>query len=292
MDSRDSSSIEYFTEKYGKDRAKEEFDKYHQGVTRQFTLNGMIEKYGEKEGAKRHKELGARKAGTLENFIKKHGKEKGMALYDSVNKKKASVHTLSYFIQKFGEADGEERYKDKNMRVSPIYNSILFDKEGDHIAAKLAYEEYLNSRQAPENIAKKLSNKFKRMSKGPVSKISNIFFSELSKQIGRELQFGQAKNEIKIFDKETKRYYRYDCYDPLTNTIIEFHGEAFHPKEGDIEWVSPFGADYTSAHNKDKIKQELAEKFGYKYYIVWSKEVSGKSRFRLKIEELSHYLRK
>lgn len=120
----------------------------------------------------------------------------------------------------------------------------------------------------------------------PHSKESIDFFLNLSAKLNRDLRYSKNGGEIRLFDKQTNNLFIYDCYDEYTNTLIEFQGVAFHPKQGDTEWVGAYGQTYSEVFSKDSLKKQFAEKSGYNLITVWSDEVNTKSKIVVKVNEV------
>jgi len=56
----------------------------------------------------------------------------------------------------------------------------------------------------------------------------------------------------------------------LVKIIIEYHGISFHPKENDLDWVGAYGMSYDEKIKIDRLKKEIAESAGFKYFHVYS----------------------
>lgn len=94
-----TNSYEYKKEKYG--WSKDQFDQYNS--SRAQTLEKMISRYGETEGAQRWQTYCERQSytNTKEYFIKKYGLEKGYQKYLDINKSK-SVSNPKILSEKLG----------------------------------------------------------------------------------------------------------------------------------------------------------------------------------------------
>jgi hypothetical protein len=279
--------------------------------------NALIDKYGELEGLKRFEEsnekrrnsqskeylisklgedgykqlIESRQTGSLKSFISKYGVEVGTKRYKETNLKKSESVTLAGFIKRWGEVEGQIKYNDRCIKISPIYQQLK-KKYGERIALDI-YRRYDDSKQITKDhelkkikINKNKASRFSKLSKGCVSKESDFFFQKLSDSLNRTLIFGDKKTEFKLFDENKRRLYYYDCFDPETNTLIEFHGVAYHPKVGDVEWISPFGRTYEKALSYDTDKKNLALNLGYNYLVVYSDEVKLKHHLDKKISEI------
>ena len=73
--------------------------------------------------------------------------------------------------------------------------------------------------------------------------------------------------------------YRYDCYIPEYNLIIEFNGVLWHPRRGMMseekykQWKMPYasnaGVTASEKEAKDMRKLDLARRLGYNVLEVW-----------------------
>lgn len=274
LNSRDSSSVEFLKSKY-EDDWEVYFNKQHSHLKEGHTLKGLINKHGEDKGLRLYEDLLYRKTNTLERYVEKYGDVAGSEKYIKSCELKSKYFSLESFINKYGEELGKKEYELLKLRCSSVYR-FLVDKYG----IKKANEIYFNNKnkdilkEASLHTSKHLLNK-KRFT-GGVSKSSVSFFKKLSEFLGRNLKYGSKKDELCILDSETGVRYYYDCYDKVSNTIIEFHGEPFHPKEGQYDWVSFYGKTYNDIFTKDKRKKDIAVSNGYKYIVVWSREVRNK----------------
>jgi len=269
-----SSSLEMQIERYGEE---EGVKKYHEMIDKRkysYSLEGHIEKYGDQgigiyEDVKQKKSKG----NTLEGQIKIHGEVEGKRRYQLSVLKKSRNSSLIGFIENYGEDEGKKRFELKRIKCSPIYQELrkIYPEE---TAMKL----YLSGKSKKFDKAKeKVRNNmqsiyFRSKSKGQVSNQSKTLFDKVSEILNVSLEYGNKKSEIKIFDDENICFYFYDCYHRKSNTIIEYHGVAFHPKEGDYEWTSPYGASYNEIRDRDLRKKNVAIKKGFNFIEIWSDE--------------------
>lgn len=93
------------------------------------------------------------------------------------------------------------------------------------------------------------------------------------------------KHEFRI--KDTNRWFCYDYTIKDLKIIIEYHGEHCHPKEADINtnWNHRFSKKSAKeCFQEDQYKKSVAEKEGFKYYVIWHS--SSNSDKMLKIKEI------
>lgn len=289
-----SCSLEKFIERYGEVDGTKMFEQYQAKKSYSNSLACYIEKYGEAEGSTKYEAVQRkRNASTLSHFVEKFGKEEGLKKYDETNLRK-NTRSLGFYVNKYGEQLGSEKYEESKMKCSPLF--LALKKEYGEEFAIVTYSKYKDKKfdvigqDLNLILPHKTSIKSKRLSKGPVSKESNIFFKLLEFALERKLTYGKKSDELKLINVDTCRYYCYDCYDEVSNTIIEFHGVTWHPKEGQLEWTNPFGAPYFEKRKKDLCKKELAESKGYKYIVVYSDEVNTVDKRNDKIIQLKEII--
>ena len=269
-----STSLEKHIERYGIEEGNRRYIEMINKRKHAYSLEGHIEKYGANgksiyESVKQKKGDGV----TLEGLMKIHGDIEGRRRYQESRLKKSRNSTLTGFIEKYGEEDGRKRFELKKIKISPIYQELR-KKYSDETATKL----YLAGKSRKYEAAKEkvradmLTIYFKSKSKGPVSKQSKLIFDTISEILNISLEYGKKNSEIKIFDERNACFYYYDCYHRETNSIIEYHGVAFHPKEGDYNWMSPYGADYNTIREKDVRKRQVAVENGFNFVEIWSDE--------------------
>lgn len=285
-----SCSLEKFIERYGEEGHRL-YEECQSKKSYSNSLECYIGKYGEQEGLEKYNLIQKKRCTSgLYSFIEKYGPEEGVKKYSETNIKKDSS-SLNFFIKKYGEERAKYEYENKKMRSSPLFCALK--KEYGEKAALEVYANYKNKTFDEVSHKFELVSSYKtkikkdKLSKGPVSKESNKFFKMLEALLGRKLVYGSKQDELKLLNIETMRYYCYDCYDAESNTIVEFHGVAWHPKEGELDWQNPFGLSYKEKRQDDLKKKQLAESRGYNYVIIYSDEV----RTVDKSEEKLHFLK-
>lgn len=258
LNTRDSSSKKYWTDKLGIDRGTEKYEKLKVEFSKSSNVFYYIEKYGEEYGKIAYKNICLKRGKTKSEMILLHGED--------------VVNIIS-------------------MKKSVIFNELI--KIYDYETAKSKYENYKINGILP--VISKKQNKIISHSKNCVSKKSNQLFTELEIELGRKLKYGTKRNELKLFDQYKNKVYYYDCYDVESNTIIEFNGSIYHPPENisdqdKIKWTNPWGLTWEFLYDRDVQKNNFAIDSGYKLIVVWDYEVSGVNRLHRKILELKEIL--
>lgn len=133
----ETNTYEYKRMKYG--WTKEEFDAYNS--SRASTESNYILRHGVEEGKKKweeYRQLQKHAGCSKEWFIEKHGPSKGVKVYDEVCKSKSI--TLDKFISKYGDGEGESRFRSwmdsicKQKSASDFANDFIRD-----MVAQLGY---------------------------------------------------------------------------------------------------------------------------------------------------------
>jgi len=269
-----SSSLQKCIERHGEEVGSELYTSSNKKRRESQSLAGFCKKYGEVEGKIQWKISCSKRSVTKEKMIELYGEVEGSEKWQNIIESRSESSSLKYFIDQYGDA-GEEKYKLCNMKKSPIYNALKY-KHGEELAMKYYLDKKsLEIKDANISVTHKMKERnvwTASGAKNPSSKQSNEFFKRLEKKLGRPLQYGKKSNELSLFDEDNMCMYYYDCFDSKTNTIIEYHGTAFHPREGDHTWVNPFGRTYETAFSTDTNKKNYAMGLGYNYIVVWSDE--------------------
>ena len=171
---------------------------------------------------------------------------------------KMAHNSIEYFVGKYGEKEGIERYNARMKKFLETWNSKSDDE---------------------------LADIYKRRTKVPhkTSKASKTFFENCMETLYKEYNITLDKvfyddNEYYLYDKENKSLYFYDFCDIENKIIVEYNGYKFHPYknvQGDDlkNWRSLFfGIEGEYQRKRDFDKQKLAESMGFKYLVVWDIE--------------------
>lgn len=171
---------------------------------------------------------------------------------------KMAHNSIEYFVGKYGEKEGLERYNARMKKFLETWNSKSDDE---------------------------LADIYKRRTKVPhkTSKASKTFFENCMETLYKEYNITLGKvfyddNEYYLYDKENKSLYFYDFCDMENKIIVEYNGYKFHPYknvQGDDlkNWRSLFfGIEGEYQRKRDFDKQKLAESMGFKYLVVWDIE--------------------
>lgn len=120
------------------------------------------------------------------------------------------------------------------------------------------------------------------------SKEANVFFETMISNCYSETKHLISEcisNNEKCIHYETGRYF-YDFCDVENKIIIEYHGIAFHPREGDINFKCVLSKeDYYTRYNQDQHKMKTAIDNGFSFLAIYSDEEN-------KLETAINFIRK
>lgn len=314
-----------FISRHGDEMGRE---KYREFLDKSKTTEENYKKrYGKDWESKWSQFKATRATRSLEHFVKKFGEAEGLVYFEKCNKEYSKKMSLEYLVATLGEVAGQEEFDRRNSKKdsssreavrarlsrklkrppseeeveryytegrkkrSGVYQLLI--KKFTLDEAEQKYADYKCKKVLCEDIAIELAGRMsmpKARFLGPCSKQSCSFFSEVQEKLGRDLQFGTKSKEISLFDEDNCRLYYYDCFDPESNTLLEFHGSAFHahPSMSDEEkrsWFTISGHDAESKQKADEAKIDFAKKSGYNVEIIWDKEVKLKHDRDAKIEQ-------
>ena len=236
--SKDSSSLQYFIEKYG-------------------IVNGYI-KYNKKVNKTKP---------SLQNFIKKYG-EKGIEKWNKYKLKNS--RGINYFISKYGYENGYKKFKkyvknnknSENLEVDNYINVYGF-KEG--IDKYIAVNSNKNNKIETHKASKKSIKVFKK----------SLNFLD---KIGIKYYIGYKSNvEFSLERYNTKKFY-YDFTIPDLKLIFEYNGCHVHPyvnlnKKDLRNWKCVYtDKNYKTVLKKETEKKMLAIKNGFKVIDIWDNE--------------------
>ena len=280
-----SSGRDKLIKKYGEEEGNRRFAETNKKRINSLSKEGLILKFGEEGYIEITK---SKDAASINYFVSKYGLELGTLKHKELCHKKSVGNSLEGYIARNGVVEGRKMYDRIRVRASSIYNQLrkVYGEE----EALIIYSRYKDKRDIVTDhklvIRAPYSSKYTRLARSCCSQESTKFFKALEEGLCRKLSYGLKRNEHKIFDVKNNRTYYYDCLDLLTNTIIEFHGVAYHPRAGDVDWLSPFGRSYEEALKYDINKKDCAINNGFKFIVVYSDETRLKHNFDSKVREL------
>jgi hypothetical protein len=174
----------------------------------------------------------------IDTLINKYGDIDGRRRHDEIAKKISYTSTLEYHIEKYGESDGNIKYRKRIESATRFYKGTSKESVKFFIPLYRKIRKYLEK--------------------------SDIFWG-----IG-------SSNEYFLWDNDLKKISFYDFCIPKHKIIIEFHGVHWHPNPRwdnvRLEKWSLFGMNHTEKIRIDNYKKELAERNGFNIFEVYSDE--------------------
>jgi len=186
--------------------------------------------------------------------------------------------TIDYYTQKYGENEGTKIWNEINEKKDSMSFSYFLKKNNFNYRKSII--EY-------KNRVKSVLPKNKSYIGGNYSQQSyKIFIKLVDKLSLTNCMFGEHEFFIEYIDKENKkRKFFYDFTDLNNKIIIEFNGLRWHPNKNKMtteqytKWYHPFDNDISKTYleEKDKMKNELAIKNGFKFITLWDSETDDEN---------------
>jgi len=190
-----------------------------------------------------------------------------------------SNFSLEFCIDKYGETRGYEVWKARN----DLWQNTLKSKsqsEIDLMNSKkgITLERMIEKYGKDEGTTRYNSWLGSVCCNNCMSSMSaNRFFIKLYKKL-RRLGIISSKVDVYLgvngsteyFIRKDNKIRFYDFTIPSLKVIIEYNGVAFHAREGDHTWRSPYGRTYEESINNDMLKFNMATEKGFDVFYVWS----------------------
>jgi hypothetical protein len=301
-------SLVNLIKKYGEIDGKIRWDNYIKNKKEnEGTIDSYIKRHGEIEGtrlwneyvSKRHetyqknKQSGKYKdRGSLEWWIKiKNSVEEGTKSFNEVLERLQYVRSKQYYIDIYGEIEGEilcrknkdhssydyflSKFKEpeialrhynkscENLKNYSVSEKNLIKKYGE-IDGKIRWKEYL--KKVGDGVYQSLKNK----KYSNVSKVELEFFNLLLEDKDYKSLCFYGENQFKI-ENDGIGYWPDLLFN---NKIIEFNGDIFHANPKFFkpnDRPNPFCKSKTAQDiwNKEKIRLDFIKNLGYDILIIW-----------------------
>jgi hypothetical protein len=267
--------------RYGEEEGTRRFNVYREKQAYSNTLEYFINKYGKEKGTEKYLNANEKRAITLENLINKHGEEIGKEKWnDYVEKQRYVGCKLEYFIEKYGNVEGTQKYKELSIKKSNTYESYLVRCNGNEELAKKKYKDYLKNRSESNRVS--------------YSTVSQNLFDCLK---GRLFEYGLTDMFYATYNQEWYVINKngFVCYVDFflkdKGKIIEFNGDYWHGnpniyKNGQvINFPKGEKVLVDDLWKKDKMKLDLLRKIPYikDILVIWE---SDYYKNKERIEEL------
>lgn len=153
------------------------------------------------------------------------------------------VFTLDWFIFKYGEELGRQKYNERSEKISKQIRNRNIEDNGKY--------------------------------KARYSKISQLLFNMICEQLDRTdgIYYGTLNHEFSLGS-----HHNYDFVDTITKSVIEFNGDKWHanPRKYKKEDISLKKGDTVilaeKVWSKDKVFEQKAIEKGYRILWIWEKD--------------------
>lgn len=303
---RDSSSLESFEIKFGKELGKTLFDEKTKKTT--MTKADYITKYGQRLANEKLSSRGA----SLKNYIKRHGRQLGKKKWDEYCKKRNNAYArgrkenkyasrdLSWFIEKYGDVEGyavwDKKRKSRAYKISREYLETIYDSdEVDRILRQRhsrgidfyisKYGEIEGVKRYRQAIYRSQANKKTKSYSKWAMGICHI----IKKEIPDLIYYGD--NELILgLNREQEEFYGQKIIIPdlfYRGKIIEFNGDLFHGNPvlfEDYECPHPYRPNHTAQELReiDQKRYKYYEDRGYQLLVIWENDYKTDKRKTIK----------
>lgn len=259
-----TNRLEYWVDKHGKDKGKEEYEKYKKFLGEKNTFEYKHKVHGWSKDD--FDTFNKKRAVTLENLIIKHGDLIGRKKYnDYVEKQRYVGISEDYFIEKLGEVDGKKRFKE------------VCDKKAHNLKN---YERIYGSKTAAKE---KLKDFFTKIENNEFSSsVEQEFIVDLLITMEKDYSLKFSKvysiihgNQYGVWSKRLEKLIKMDLVILDLDVCIEFNGNYWHcnPEMYTENFVHPNlkmnAADIWE--RDDKRYQDIAE-HGMHVKVIWEKD--------------------
>lgn len=201
------------------------------------------------------------RAVTKQLCIERHGPIQGLVIWEQyVAKQVTNGNSLEWFISKYGEIDGTEKYQHVNFLKSHCEETF-----------KIRYGE---------NWETEYTNWILRF-RSNSSKMAEQFISDVIEMIGESDDLWYSPKTTEYFLRNQNQIFFYDLANLRSKKILEIHGDYWHanPKIYNEQFVNnQIGKTFQEIHDYDRIKTECAVTNGFDVMVVWEHEIK-KDRF-------------
>ena len=284
-----SPSVDAQIEKYGEEEGIRRNKAFREKMKKRsfFSLNYWLDLFkGDFELAKRAQNLVQIR--DKKYFETKYGRIEGKKRYKKMLCLRKKQNTLLYQIEKYGDEEGKKRYKKMN-ELRSYKNKEEFLGHDRYIeinkSRAITLENMIKKYGEMEGIKRfslwkqRLIKHLLSLSKGNEvvfqSKVSNNFFTELSKFIKNKKYIYTNKNEYWINDNN--KIYFFDFFFLKTKKIIEFHGDFWHcnPKLYNYSYFHPkLKKTAQEIWNQQEIKNNIAKNMGFEVLEIWEYDIT------------------
>ena len=276
FNSRKSQSLESMIKRYGVDEGTKRYNERINKFKHSYSMDGLIERYGEEKAKEIQKERSKAKSNSLESLIKRYGEEIGQEKYKQQVERKSHAHTVQGYIDRYGFEEGTKRFIERQEKFKESW-------------AKIPRKELERIRKLQSNSLKSLRERYgdekgtsiyikarKSMHQRASMESLKVFIPLYTELLNRgfdedDILFGYNNKKELLLHEDTTFYYYDFCIKSL-HLIIEFNGLMYHPKRIDDEnWFHPFNPSITAKEKYlyDQEKNKFAVEHGYRVITIW-----------------------
>jgi hypothetical protein len=247
---------------YGKDIARKKWGIYTNKQSEVNSYEYKKQKYNWTED--QFKNYNKSRSTTLDNMIKKYGEKEGENKYKNyIERQRYAGCSLDYFIDKYGKIDGIKKYQ-KICESKALTLDNFIKKYGEELGRK-KYRDCYDSK--PNLYSKSSQELFWKI------KTENCYFAEHNKEFGL------------LSDTQ---YYFYDYVDTKLKKCIEYNGDYWHcnPRFYEFDYRTHYGYTAEEVWKKDDVKLDFMKSKGYDVMVIWESEyLENPSSIVKKIED-------
>lgn len=234
--------------KYGDDEGKLRWEQYKQKQAYSNSYEYKNKKYG--WTLEEFNQYNSSRAVTIENMIQKYGEQIGIEMWEKYCERQAYTNTLNYFIEKYGNEKGKQKYIEINRKKGVNNPNVVAERLGVSIDEAV---DIILSRQ----------------NTGIYSSNSELEFVELLEQgLNTSIEHSNKTNPFGKWSDYLNTYVVYDI--KHLDCIIEFNGDYWHanPKTFQPDTLIR-GIKASDIWEKDRLKLQTAKDLGFRVLTVW-----------------------
>ncbi|CAB4130211.1 hypothetical protein UFOVP116_325 [uncultured Caudovirales phage] len=242
-------TLENLIKKYGEVAGTEKWNQYREKQAKSNSFEYKQEKFNWTKD--QFDEYNSSRAQTLEKMMMRYGEIEGAAKWENYCLRQAYTNTKEYFVEKYGEEVGVEKYLSVNKKKAITTNP-------------LALSNHLNiSVEDATGIIVSRQKSF-------FSNIEKEFIELIEKKIGK-LQHTSLHKPFGLWSTYLNTYVVYDI--KHNDYVIEFNGDYWHAnpllyKETDMLR----GKSAACVWEKDMLKLKTAQDRNLKTLVIWESE--------------------
>lgn len=273
---RKSNSLETMIARYGSIEGTKRYNERINKFKHSYSMDGLIERYGEEKAKEIQKERSKAKSNSLENLIERYGEDIAKEKYEQQCKRKSHAHTIQGYIDRYGFELGTTRFIERQEKFKESWAKIP-PKELERIrklqsTTLKSFRERHGFEKGTSLYIKARKSMHQRASYESL-KVFLPLYTELLKRgfDENDILFGYNDKKELVLNEDTTFYYYDFCIKSL-KLIVEFNGIMYHPKSiDDKEWRHPFNPSITSEEKYlyDQAKNKFAVDRGYRVITIW-----------------------